>query len=155
MNNMNAIYDFQTKHQLNLERSDINTLEYRVTNIEKYITEFLTSQTPNDAFILTSVNRYMLATKELQKRHREITIKYMDNLKAMEQRYGNLRIELNAEIKNDIMYPPIPPRGIHSVIWPMSSIIICTITPELLILAMVICSVIVADYATTLNILKY
>jgi hypothetical protein len=149
----------ETRDEMELELSklgDITALKERIANLEHYFDGLIGKEVCGFTFELGMMQRFMQYHLTIVKRHEELTQK----LKEMDDetvRYSNLRVEVDASMNNEVMYPPPAPvpRRFHATSWPNSSTIICTITVEALIVFMVICSVLSAYFMTNDNIMLY
>lgn len=149
----------KTRHEMELELSklgDITALKERIVNLEHYFAGLVGKEVCGFTFELGMMQRFMQYHLTIVKRHEELTQK----LKEMDDetvRYSNLRVEVDASMNNEVMYPPPAPapRRFHATSWPHSSTIICTITVEALIVLMVICSVLSAYFITKDDIMLY
>ena len=153
---MPAVVSTMTRNEMELELSklgDVTALKERIANLEHYFDGLIGKEVCGFTCELGMIQRFKQYHLTIVKRHEELTQK----LKEMDDelvRYSNLTVEVEGSMNNAVMYPPAPKR-FHATVWPNSSTIICTITVEVLIVFMVICSMLSAYFMTKAGIVLY
>jgi hypothetical protein len=133
-----------------LKMGNINTVESRLTNIERYFDVLVSTISRGDKmryeFNACSIKLVLDTNKKDEIRHNHLT----KELKRMNGEYARLTIELDAEMNDPIMHPPPAPAPVRPHLFRRSvpSTVMYTITVEMLIMIMVLVTVATAHFTS-------